>query len=608
MNESKMIDMAKMLRKRKWTGAEIGRLELANASYAYKDAIDNGKLQGEAPIPSEQFTKMLATLTDPEQGDIYNGYIAIHKWINETMQMAQTQLQQTNFRYYKYSNNITNALIAEDLYKYIAQLPYMMTEKEYKDTVDRRTDEILHPDGEQIAFNVFQLIFEVLEHYLRQLREEPEKENPLFPLKEKLELEPVTDKRILDNYNKVMGRGYYELPDGTRSDKVSDDEWEKKANPIEYKRNHGELTEEEEKVIVWGRQLKVARTMYEEEVDQWEAIKKRNEEEQEQGISLKAEWHLYDNPPEDLNKWQVLEAGDIEQEYYPYFDVNYEEGLEYCKAFKKEFPTVAETLLEDMGKHYPELEYLSKLPVEKWLDVSYSWEEMYKMDFYDFKETFTDDTAIFDGNRRALLNGIAIVKPTKSLLLQRRIDEKGYYKPPELWEGQGNPLSLEQYFPESENHDFYISEAKYDRNTMLTSLYFLRGYNKILDLIADMYKVEEVKVFKVPTNNLETQIEALGHSIRLLYGQIKGTDYEDKELKEKKLKVLKDYFQPVDLSILDIPKAKITQAKKDMKDFKAFRGQATDPYITLGYLDPEKAQNKESVFVDWDEITEKKGG
>ncbi len=587
-----MLDINKMLRKKKWTGAQVGQLELANMSYNYKKAKDTGNPTVEPLIPNEKFQKMLATLTEPEQGAIYNGYIAIHRWINETLQLANTQLQQANFRYFKFANQIMNALTAEDLYKYMAELPYMMTEKEYKDTVEKRTQELLKIDGETAEDNVLELLFNALDYYLAVMNGNPEANTPLTPLKEKLELEPVTDKHILEKYNKIMGLGYYELPDGTRSDMVTEEEWQKKQNPLMYKATHGELTGEEKTAIAWQRQLRDAQLMYEEGLDHREASSKRHEEEMAKGYSIKPEWHTYEKLPENISKWDILSIGgiELEDEYYNAFDVSYEEALESCKAFKKDFPTVVETLLTDMGERYPELKLIKDLPIEKWPEVTYSWEELYKMNFYAFRDTRTSDSLIFDGNKRALENGIAIVKPTDSLLLQRRIDENGYYKPPVLWEGKGNPLSLERYFPEGENSQFLISEAQNDRKTILSSLYFLKGYNKTLDLIADMYKVEEIKIFKVSTATLEEQIEALNHSIHLLYGQIKDTDYEDKELQEKKLKVLKDYFQPIDLSVLELPKAKIAQAKKDIKDFKAFRGQATDPYITLGIYDPESAK------------------
>ena len=56
----------------------------------------------------------------------------------------------------------------------------------------------------------------------------------------------------------------------------------------------------------------------------------------------------------------------------------------------------------------------------------------------------------------------------------------------------------------------------------------------------------------------------------LLYSQILRTNYEDAELKEKKLGVLKDIFYPFDLSETRTPPAKLITAKGWIKDFKAF--------------------------------------
>ena len=120
---------------------------------------------------------------------------------------------------------------------------------------------------------------------------------------------------------------------------------------------------------------------------------------------------------------------------------------------------------------------------------------------------------------------------------------------------------------------------------MLDSLYFLKGYNLALDLIAERFKLEELEVAKLSTENLEERIQALNSSIELLYKRIKETDYEDEELKAKKLEVLKDVFTPISLAGLDIPEEKIEKAKKDMKDFKAFKDEMLDLRLTLCYRD-----------------------
>ena len=48
------------------------------------------------------------------------------------------------------------------------------------------------------------------------------------------------------------------------------------------------------------------------------------------------------------------------------------------------------------------------------------------------------------------------------------------------------------------------------------------------------------------------------------------------ELQEKKLEVLKDILYPIDDSFLVIPEERIAQAKRAMKDFKAFKESSYD--------------------------------
>lgn len=91
-----------------------------------------------------------------------------------------------------------------------------------------------------------------------------------------------------------------------------------------------------------------------------------------------------------------------------------------------------------------------------------------------------------------------------------------------------------------------------DERATLESVYYLLGYNKALELIAEKYKVEEVLVAKMHKGMID-ELNAFNRLTISLYTQIKETHYEDKELQEKKLKVLKDILYPIDDSFLVIP-------------------------------------------------------
>lgn len=573
-----MLNIDRLLKKKGWTGEELGRLELANTLNMFSQSLQG--IQEPVPIVSKaDFRKMLDTITDPIEGRIYNGYISIHEWFSTAYTYATANEQQAHLNFNELMTTITNAITAESVYKYVSELPLIMTEKQYKQTVEQRTEEILAKDGET-AFNLFNLLVEALDYYIRQLQKEPRKANPLKPLKKKLEAEKVTDPLILMKYNKVMKYGYLETPDGKRSDKLSSEEWAKALMPDNRPYN----PEAEKK----RRILTHAHFMYTEGMSFEEADSAVYKASVERGETIEPTFHYYPEPPEDLNKWEILETGDL-GEYYVSLWGEEREGLSYeesivadAKDFIKEYPTVVKALLEDMEQY---IEGVSSIPVEEWANQLYSWRDLYRVNAYGFREMYTDDIAIFDGNRRAQLNGIAILKPN-SIGCTRIDRETGFYKAPDIRNILCS-ISLEQYFTDAEGYAESLEKLERAKKLLLDSLYFLKGYNLALDLIADRFKLEELEVAKLSTDNLEERIQALNSSIELLYKRIKETDYEDEELKAKKLEVLKDVFTPISLEGLDIPEEKIAKAKEDMKDFKAFKNEMLDLRLTLCYRDLE---------------------
>lgn len=560
------MNIDKLLKKQGWTGEELGRLELANTFTSFSQALQGVK--DPKPLISEaDFQKMLDTIKEQEEGRTYNNYLKIHNWIAKLYNMAIAQEQQAQLNFNKLLSVLSNAMIAEDLYAYIERLPAIMTEKQYKDLVDSRKDEILHPDGEEIGFSVFDLLEQSLLFYVGLLQKEPRKKNPLKPLKKKLEKELVTDPRILSHYNEVMGNGYYEREDGTRSDKVPSEEW-RKSTPVTE--DPGAQLE-----LKIKRKAFIDKKIMEEGLTEEEAEKELDKiPELAIFIEKPATWHYYDNPPEDLNKWEVLQTGDL-SEYYPALEGKgtEEEKLADIEAFKKEFPEVVATLLKDMEQF---IKGISSVPTKEWLTNVYMREDLYKADFYGFRKDFVEnDTTIFDGNYRAIFNGIAILRPSGLLNESSCINEKGYYEAP----SPGRAilaLSLESFFTESESYATDTARVEDERATFRESVYYLLGYNKALELIAEKYKVEEVLAAQIPFKGMIDRLNAFNGLIRSLYTRIKHTHYEDKELQEKKLKVLEDILYPIDDSFLVIPEERIAQAKRAMKDFKAFREDSYD--------------------------------
>ena len=576
-----MLNIDKLLKKKGWTGSELGRLQIVTTLKAFQK-VEAGELDPESVVDRKDIRKMLDTLEDPVEIAIYRGYIGIHEWFRLTYSTAAAHEQAAQLNYAKFSELITIASISEDIYEYISELPAIMTQKQYEDLVTSRKKEILHPDGEEIGFNLFNLLEQAILHEVKQTEKNPRKKTLLKALKKKLEKELVTDQHILSRYNEVSGYdGYYTLPDGRRSDQMTNEEWS--AAVAEFME---EPTPEERQEYIKKRFLAKNDFVYS-GMDELEADQKAEEIATEGATNSPIEWHYYEAPPADLNKWEILQYYDLFEWYRSlegecYEGKSYEESLlEDIEAFKKEFPELVEIILKDMERY---IKGVSSIPSEEWVNNVFSWEDLYNLDFYGFRKDYVDnDTAIFDGNRRALFNGVAILKPSKFVRSFLSIDkETGYYKPPEI-KTSASEIGLEAYFTENEEYAEYVEALEGTRTQLLTSYYFMLGWNTALDLIAKAFDLEEILVGKMRLETLKKRIEGYNVLVKDLYRRIKEMDCPDKELQEKKLEVLKDILCPISLDKMKIPKEQLEKAKADMEGFKAFLDDSKDLRRTLCY-------------------------
>ena len=74
-----MVNVDRLLKKKGWTGAELGKLQIANVLIAYKKGLETGNPNEEGVVSRVEFKKMLNTITDPIEAKVYNGYMAIYE-------------------------------------------------------------------------------------------------------------------------------------------------------------------------------------------------------------------------------------------------------------------------------------------------------------------------------------------------------------------------------------------------------------------------------------------------------------------------------------------------------------------------------------------------
>lgn len=597
-----MADIKRLLNKKGWTGRELGILELTNMAVMYKQA-----LEGKTPKPlveEAQFRKMISSIEDRQQGQIYNGYISIHEWLSIRYNIAQTQHQQAQLQFRTLEGYIERAILAEDVYSYVQELPAIMTQKQY-DTIkaERIESSFKDEDGEELRINVFNMVEQAIHFYLEKLQTEPRKPNPLKAIRKKYVAEPVESEYIRSVWCKLAGDGYYTIEDGSgrRSDKMTNEEWRDAVTTpamkeaLEKARTTAPLTREYMDTLPVQRAIARNKAIYNGQTNA-EYEKEQERLDYEKGLTVPTQWHYYEEAPADLSKWDVIEQ-DLLLEFYPIdyngsgsgwdtenFEENFERSME---DFVAEFKDLVTAILKDIDAHFFKGEPgLSSLPISEWAATIFDRRQLYEKDYYGERENVESNARIFAGNHRAVYNGIAILQQDGKKHIPS-LDEKGFYAEPNITSSL-QPHTLEGFFTESEGYATNVEIVESSRQTLLESYYSVKGYNFALELIGRYFDVPDITIFKMPDDDIEDKMDALNELVPELYAQILSTEYADNDLKARKLQVLKDLFQPIDYKALTIPEENIKAAEELLKDFKAFKADGTERFHSLLCVLPER--------------------
>lgn len=575
------FDINRLLKKKGWTGEETGKALIYSLVNDYKQILA-GSTDPKPLFPSERIREMLhgfrASASDIEA---YNRYIELQNWIKQYQAVANAYFQRFQSSINEFIAVVRAAETAESEYRYIERLPRIMTQKQYDALKAKRIEETLDPDGDgtdAIGDSLLYLIFRAVDYYALQLEREPKKANPLKAVKKRYQKQPETNPAIIAVWNKAQSEGYLQLPDGTRSDEVSKEEWQERL--LHFSPDMQRLQAEAEEGLTglpgslsYERLTKEARAAH------------MGEEPPEKGKSA-ATWHTYERAPEGLTKWDIIEAhasGEIFfSEYYPSTESDTATPEDYiadATAFKKEFPELVDAILkalDAMGYTYGEEgRPLSAIPVEEWETTVISWRELYNASFPGFREWVEADTNIFNGDKRALMNGIAILRASDLLkgVQGRRslaIDEEGNYIEPDGSTAYSDLFGLEKYTPANPESGDSINDIEENRKALEESLHWLIGYDTALQLIAEEIGIADFTIFSVDIERCLTRTEAVNNLFDMLYQDIAAIDYADKEKKAAKLEALRDVFYPLKTDELAISDGRRKQAAKMLEGLEAF--------------------------------------
>lgn len=538
-----------LLGKKKVTGAEVGKLLIANAVYTYTHIIK--KKTPKQLITEAEYADLSNRFNSDADISDFNKYVSLSRWTssNLTSQNAHIGLFNTTIDYLKEVCETTSFIL--NMHSYMEQLPVIVTQKQYKDLQQKAiSDKLGHEDE---ALDYFYLVEMALHKYLQEYTEEG-KTNLLSPIFDKYKAQPITSALILNHYNDIMEIGYRELEDGRRSDQMTPEEWGEAIQTDDWRKmKEGTF---EEKMEVSARKLEEEYTG-----KHYPYIKKMT-------------FHPYPDPPADATKWDILDNDNL-LEFYGYDGVDTsDEGVaKGYEDFYNEYKEAVDLLLDEIKERY-DIDIKDTPPAE-WGETAVPYKILYELDYYGYRADISDDVQTFENHNQlqALTRGVAIIKPgTVSAYQNPNIDERGYYRQPPFYFGT---IGIDKFTSINPKKEEALAELDEKLATIEEELYYFKGYDLACQMIAEAIGIKEFTVFSPQFKGHYARVKAMQTLFRSYYCDLKKIPDSIYPGQEERLKILKARFCDIAEMDLEIPKEKIEAARAGISNLSIFR-QSTD--------------------------------
>lgn len=599
----------KLLAKKGWTGEEVGKALLASVIYDVKHMGEPGH---KTLFSQEDFNRMEDSLVNRYDITVYSVYRTLYSAIIESFNRGQALHQQFSNGYHQYLNDLTACMDAEKAKESEeTHTPLILTESQYN-----RYMETLREKNRNKKESFISLIWALLESFLEEPENAPEN---IYNLLLEYEKEPAANQRLLETYNEEFGRGYYQLPDGRRSDQLSPTAWKlalldlktadyklvingKEATQIEaaeridqerqltafnllfngidaikarYKELNGEelqIEPEEEPLYLdmLEKFLGFAEEWERQNIESGRAIVFSDDKlnfirELIIGKNKLPKWHNYDTPPQ-LNKYELLV--DCTGDYFN--GETEEEEKAHYEEFKKDYPAL-NSAMEAYIKE--KVTPLRNYKPAQYFTEAISWGELAELNVGNYRKIIEpnlnidiiellrpaedeepDEISKRYRQKEKARRGIAILQKPSSY----QVDSSGDYKEPE------SPLALfENIYDVANDTETREKLIACQENLIKPALRFIYAYNKLMDIIGEVYGIEELEVMQLDTKIYENKIAAFNSLIYLFYGTVFGSKAERKH----KRGLIKEIYTPIVLEELKPTEESIAEVKKTLLNY-----------------------------------------
>lgn len=594
----------KLLKKKSWTGKEVGKLLIASM---LNDIKQLGQKEKTLLFSQSDFEKIESSITSDKDYITYGVYRDLYTSIIDSFNRGQSLYQQFYNGFHRLLFELRETQNTDTAQANMDRTPLIMTDSQYKRLKEKAVKTL---SGYKESF--CSLIFGCLNSFLGSEESYTKKEAPaIWEALEATKKIPATGNRFLPLYNATYRNGYYSLPDGRRSDQMTSEEWDKTLQE-EFLKNHklfinGEPATAKETIKEYNesrriksyelffkganaiREFVLERTKKELDGTD-EEIEKAINDVTESNIHLnpKAEqivealdfsphtkWHTYEEPPEDLTLYDLLEL--YHEEYLGTFKSDEKETL---KHLKEDIPNLYDALKNYIENKVPQARGLKANQLYKYI---ISWGELAATNFTGFSETLNpsdidiiniategEDTTQNKSKRlRTILRGIAILQnPSES-----QIDKNGDYiekKNPILF--LHSLYTLEKETTTIENLHGYID------NLIYPALAYLYAFNSLMEIMSKVYDLPELaEVVRYDTKLFESKMEGFNTILYIFYHEVYGNEAE----KQRKRAIIKKVFRPLEADILKPSQKAIEEITEELTKL----GFSSDARKKLKYLD-----------------------
>ena len=608
-----------LLNKKGWTGVEVGKALVASIIH---DIRHQSEPDYKPLFSQSDFDKMESSLNTERDYLAYGVYRDLYSGLIDAYNRGQGQHQQFYNGYYRYAMYLKDCTVAEQTLQTAELTPYVMTQEQHNKLKEQRETTL---KGFTESFS--RLLFTLLSHIMSNPEDAPEDIRTAIEATKK---EAVTNERILSTYCEVYGMGYYQLPDGTRSDNLEGEEWREKLKE-EYLKTHklrinGKQASFEDTILHYNteRRLKgyelfftgidAVKALYEDhtgetlppedEVGIMKALESllnlRDDENpvekntvplhpavlqikdivEGEMLGSGAEWHYYKEAPAELTKYDI-----IAESLCFYDGEESEDGEPQLKEFKADYPALYKALEAYIKELVPQARDLKPTQYSK---EFITWGELAELkvgrypayciadDVTDIlealAETDEDTTENLLKRKRLMFNGIVIAQDPNAYQLNERGE---YIDNIKHIIGFSSVFSIDSIGKsESTKEDIQA----FRDNLFLPALQYLYAFNALVKILGAIYDLDELGEVEISTERFESQLEALNNQLYMLYGDVYGTDAD----KERKRDIIKEVFQPINLDELKPTAEAIetvtaeldrlgfsTEARKKLKKFDA---------------------------------------